>query len=117
MGLRRSVTDRTGPDEAGLDQTDLTYQGRLLQWHPAATDSKRKALPAYCPDLLARFCKETSLSKAEMLPDIDHMDIGARQENLAVRGEPIMLQLCVVPAYVLGKGRNLGISEESGPDG
>ena len=112
-----SRSDRTGQDEAGLDQTDLTYQGRLLQWHPAATDSKRKALPAYCPDLLARFCKETSLSKAEMLPDIDHMDIGARQENLAVRGEPIMLQLCVVPAYVLGKGRNLGISEESGPDG
>ena len=51
------------------------------------------------------------------MPDIDHMDIGARQENLAVRGEPIMLQLCVVPAYVLGKGRNLVISEESGPDG
>ena len=35
------------------------------------------------------------------MPDIDHMDIGARQENLAVRGEPIMLQLCVVPAYAL----------------
>ena len=45
-------------------------QGRLLQWHPGATESKRKALPAYCPDLLARFCKETSLSKQEMLPDI-----------------------------------------------
>ena len=82
-----------------------------------------KALPAYCPDLLARFCKETSLAKQEMLPDLglrfcliiltsphipakeitrlDHMDIGARQENLAVRGEPIMLQLCVVPAYAL----------------
>ena len=35
------------------------------------------------------------------MPDIDHMDIGARQENLAVRGEPIMLQLCVAPAYAL----------------
>ena len=45
--------------------------------------------------------EETSLSKAEMMPDMDHMDIGARQENLAVRGEPIMLQLCVVPAYAL----------------
>ena len=98
-------------------------QGRLLQWHPGACESKRKALPAYCPDLLARFCKETSLAKQEMLPDLglrfcliiltsphipakeitrlDHMDIGARQENLAVRGEPIMLQLCVVPAYAL----------------
>ena len=39
------------------------------------------------------------------MPDIDHMDIGARQENLAaVRGEPIMLQLCVVPAYVPREG-------------
>ena len=76
-------------------------QGRLLHWHPGATENKRRALPAYCPDLLARFCKESSLNKAEMLPDVDHMDIGARQENLAVRGEPIMLQLCVVPAYAL----------------
>ena len=45
-------------------------QGRLLQWHPGACESKRKALPAYCPDLLARFCKESSLSKQEMLPDV-----------------------------------------------
>ena len=45
-------------------------QGRLLVWHPGATESKRKAVPAYCPDLLARFCKETSLQKQEMLPDI-----------------------------------------------
>ena len=36
-----------------------------------------------------------------MLPEIDMMDVGARQENLAVKGEPIMLQLCVVPAYAL----------------
>ena len=47
--------------------------------------------------MLARFVKESSLEKPEMLPDIDHMDIGARQENLAVRGEPILLQLCVAP--------------------
>ena len=36
-----------------------------------------------------------------MLPEMDMMDVGARQENLAVKGEPIMLQLCVVPAYAL----------------
>ena len=41
------------------------------------------------------------MTKLEMVPDVDHMDIGARQENLAVRGEPILLQLCVVPAYAL----------------
>ena len=39
--------------------------------------------------------------KREMVPEVDMMDVGARQENLAVRGEPIMLQLCVVPAYAL----------------
>ena len=39
--------------------------------------------------------------KREMVPDVDMMDVGARQENLAVRGELIMLQLCVVPAYAL----------------
>ena len=33
--------------------------------------------------------------------DIDYMDLGARQENLHARGEPIMLQLCIVPAYSL----------------
>ena len=37
----------------------------------------------------------------EMVPEVDMMDVGARQENLAVKGEPIMLQLCVVPAYAL----------------
>jgi len=52
--------------------------------------------------LLARFCKEDSFQKvAEMIPDRDYMDIGVRQENLQVRGEPIMLQLCVVPSYAL----------------
>ena len=29
------------------------------------------------------------------------MDLGARQETLNIRGEPILLQLCVVPAYAL----------------
>ena len=43
-------------------------QGRLLHWHPAETESKRKALPAYCQDLLVRFCKESALSKTELMP-------------------------------------------------
>ena len=72
-------------------------QGRLMHWNPCATESARFALPASHPELLARFVKESSLDKPEMLPDIDHMDIGARQENLAVRGEPVLLQLCVAP--------------------
>ena len=79
----------------------ILCEGRLLQWHPGATENKRRAIPAYNPDLLARFCKESSLAKREMLPEIDMMDVGARQENLAVKGEPIMLQLPCVPAYAL----------------
>ena len=43
-------------------------QGRLLHWHPTATQSIRKALPAYSQDLLGRFCKESSLSKTELMP-------------------------------------------------
>ena len=41
------------------------------------------------------------MSKREMMPDMDFMDLGPRQETLNIRGEPIMLQLCVVPAYAL----------------
>ena len=39
--------------------------------------------------------------KREMVPEVDMMDVGARQENLAVKGEAIMLQLPCVPAYAL----------------
>ena len=63
----------------------IQCEGRLLQWHPGATENKRRAIPAYNPDLLARFCKECSLAKRGMLPEIDMMDVGARQEHLAAR--------------------------------
>ena len=75
-------------------------QGRLLYWHPASVASK-KALPASHPELLARFAKEAAIHKREMYPDIDHMDVTARQESLAVRGEPILLQLPLNPCYAL----------------
>ena len=39
--------------------------------------------------------------RTQWLPDIDFMDCVVRQENLAIRGEPIMLQLSLVPAYAL----------------
>ena len=32
---------------------------------------------------------------------MDFMDLGTRQETLNIRGEPILMQLCVVPAYAL----------------
>ena len=39
--------------------------------------------------------------RTQWLPDIDFMDCVVRQENLAIRGEPVMLQLSLVPAYAL----------------
>ena len=50
----------------------------------------------------ARFLKESSVnSKREIFPDIDHIDVQPRGETLRVRGEPVMLQLSLVPAYSL----------------
>ena len=58
---------------SGVVTSRRRVQGRLLHWHPESVQNK-KALPASYPGLLARFAKETSLSKREMFPDIDHMD-------------------------------------------
>ena len=75
-------------------------QGRLLYWYPESVASN-KALPASFHDLLVRFVKESALSKREMFPDVDHMDITARQESLTIRGDAILLQIPLVPAYAL----------------
>ena len=52
--------------------------------------------------LRARFLKESSAtSKREIFPDIDHIDVQPRGETLRIKGEPVMLQLSLVPAYSL----------------
>ena len=83
----------------------LRTQGRLLHWCPpeAAAEGSRKSLavPASHPSLCARFVKETALQKSSLLPDIDMIDCAVRQENLNFAGQPIMLQLPLVPAYAL----------------
>ncbi len=73
----------------------------MVHWHPGATERRRYALPSSHPELLCRFVKETSINKPELFPDIDMIDVSARQENLAVRGEPILLQIPLTPAYAL----------------
>ena len=45
-------------------------QGRLMSWHPAKI-SGRKAVLASHPELVARFVKESALSKHELFPDLD----------------------------------------------
>ena len=72
-----------------------------MMFHPKATNDKRTALSAGNSGLMARFLKETSLRKDELFPDVDHIDIQPRAEGLRARGEPIMLQLSLVPAYAL----------------
>ena len=84
----------------------LRTQGRLLHWCPpeAAAEGSKKALavPASHPSLCARFVKETAVQKrTALLPDIDMIDCAVRQENLNFAGQPIMLQLPLVPAYAL----------------
>jgi len=65
---------------------------------------------------MARFAKESSLSKREMFPDIDHMDVMARQETItSIRGEPVLLQLPVVPCYAITvhKSQSLSIKHKA----
>ena len=75
-------------------------QGRIMMFNPASVELK-KALPSSHPELIARFLKESSMSKQNLYPDIDHIDLQVRQENLQVRGDPVMLQLSVTPCYAL----------------
>ena len=42
-------------------------QGRVLHWSPHAAAKTSKAVPAYSPEILVRFCKESSTTKAEMM--------------------------------------------------
>ena len=77
-------------------------QGRLLSWFPNRLPQKRKAVSASCPELTARFVKESAMNKREMLADVDFMDVNVRQENINnVPGQPCLVQLGIVPSYGL----------------
>lgn len=71
----------------------------------------KKALPASYPGLLVRFAKESSLNKLEMFPDIDHMDVNARKETIThIRGNPVLVQVPVVPCYSLAVHKTQALS-------
>ncbi len=78
----------------------LGTQGRLLSWFPDKLPHK-KAISASCPELTARFMKESALEKKQMLADIDFIDCNVRQENINLPGQPVLIQLGLVPCYGL----------------
>lgn len=82
-------------------------QGRVLYWSPDISSAQRKAVMSSRPDVFVRFAKESSMQKAEMVADLDHMDICARQETLnQVPGHPILLQAPPLVLDVLYKAHN-----------
>ena len=96
--MRVMLTSNLAVDQRFANGT----QGRLLHWSPTDVEGAKRAVPASHPDICARFVKESSVQKrGQLLPEIDTMDIQVRQENLNIRGAPIMLQLPLVPAYAL----------------
>ena len=87
--MRAMLTANLAVDQRFANGT----QGRIMMWSPPAVESK-KALPSSHPELLARFLKEGSTSKQSLHPDIDHIDLQVRPENLQVRGDPVE-QVCI----------------------
>ena len=91
-------------------------QGRLMSWFPSKISSNKAVLASH-PELVARFVKESALTKSELFPDLvpykiaalvalyiirtiheDTIDVIVRQETLPfIPGHPVMLQICVVP--------------------
>ena len=81
--------------------------GRVTYWGPQIQDDagrQKRTLRANVPDVQTRFYKEESYSsnKAHFLPDIDFLDLVPRKESVpAAKGQPLMLQLQLQPAYCL----------------
>ena len=91
-------------------------QGRLLSWTPASVETG-KALSAGHPELHARFAKESSMSLSTLLPEVDFMDLNVRQENINVQGQPVLLQLPLVPCYALTTHKTQALSLRHRVDG
>jgi hypothetical protein len=81
-------------------------QGRLISWAPEKPDNEKKAFLASHPDLTARFVKEASVGRPELVADLDFIDVAPRQENLTlIPGMPVMVQMALQPCYGLTTAR------------
>ena len=113
MRVRSSSDDRRLTvliDRNQAAQAITQKQGRLLYWSPGHVESKR-ALPSTHLGLMARFVKESSMkARSELLPDIDFMDVQPRAENLACSGEPLMIQMPLVPCYAITVHKSQSLS-------
>ena len=101
--------------EGGFRHLANGTQGRLISWSPEKPDKDKKALLASHPDLTARFVKEASVSKSELVADIDFIDVATRQENLAtIPGMPVMVQMPLQPCYGLTIHKTQALSTVDG---
>jgi hypothetical protein len=92
-------------------------QGRLISWSPEKPDKDKKALLASHPDLTARFVKEASVNKQELVADVDFIDVAVRQENLTtIPGVPVMVQMPLQPSYGLTIHKTQALSTVNGPN-
>ena len=77
-------------------------QGRVLYWNPEDAPRQKAGVLASHPELMARFAKESSMRKTELLPDVDFLDVTPRPEQLtSVAFNPLMVQLPLQPCYGL----------------
>ena len=87
----------------------------MISWHPEKPDKDKKAVLASHPDLTARFVKEGSVSKSELVADIDFIDVAVRQENLTtIPWMPVMVQMPLQPCYGLTIHKTQALSTADG---
>jgi hypothetical protein len=94
---RRGAVEESGaclPSQhfGALRQGDRSAQARRASFPPPTVSGAH---------VLRTQNKTKTNKRGTFLPDIDMIDCAVRQENIHARGDPIMLQLPLVPAYAL----------------
>ena len=75
--------------------------GRLMSWQPGSFPRGRKCFVHY-PNLAARFVKESSKHKPELISQVDIVEVQPLPENLKGRDiKSVLVQLALIPAYAL----------------
>ena len=73
--------------------------GRLMSWQPGSFERGKKCFVDY-PNLAARFVKEASRHKAELISQVDTVEVQPVPEHLkGADSKSVMVQLPIGPAY------------------